>query len=580
VSDRSGSPDRTGRLVPPLTGLAVALAVTLPLLGPGFVLTYDMGFVPVPRLSAGLLGMGTAVPRNVPFGLLAALAARVLTGQVVEKLVLLAVFGLAAWGAARLVPAEHPAGRVAAGVLYAWNPFTYERILLGQAAFLLAYAALPWVAAAAIRVRRGEPGSMRRLVVPLGLASFTGPYGGLFAGAVALAVAAAPPRQSGERLGGNAGRVAAASLALNLPWLVPSLLRPGGVPSPDVAFDLFRSRPDTPLGLVGSLASLGGVWRTDLAPPGRDSLAWLPAFLLVVGVAVVGWRRLGRRWPRGALAGLAAAAAAGLILAVGVNAPLMGGPVRWAGRHLPGGGILRDGQKFVAPLALALSVGFGMGVGWLAGLIERRAWRAVAAAGLVVAGAALAPTLAWAAGGELFTARYPPEWDRARAVMADDAQPGAVLVLPWHLHLPFAWNRGRVVIQPATAFFTRPAVVSDALEVGRARVPPEDPWSALADPIVRGGRPLGPSLARLGVRYVLLLKEADWARFTAQVAGLQPVLATKELTLFRSATPVGVPRFPEPPAGTIAIGDGAAAATFAWAILPRRRWDRRAHSRI
>src|SRR5207245_10437366 len=143
------------------------------------------------------------------------------------------------------------------------------------------------------------------------------------------------------------------------------------------------------VGLVGSLASLGGMWRVDLAPPGRDSLAWLPGFLLIVAVAIVGWRGLDRRWPRGAVVGLALAAAAGFILAVGVNAPVLGGAVRWAGRHLPGGGILRDGQKFAAPLALLLSVGFGMGVGWLAGRIEPRGWRAAVAAGLVAAGATL-----------------------------------------------------------------------------------------------------------------------------------------------------------------------------------------------
>ncbi len=59
-------------------------------------------------------------------------ATAVLGGEIVQKLALLGIFGLGVVGAARLVPARRPAARIAAGVLYAWNPFTYERLLLGQ----------------------------------------------------------------------------------------------------------------------------------------------------------------------------------------------------------------------------------------------------------------------------------------------------------------------------------------------------------------------------------------------------------------------------------------------------------------
>src|SRR2546422_1507264 len=93
----------------------------------------------------------------------------------------------------------------------------------------------------------------------------------------------------------------------------------------------------------------------------------------------------------------------------------------------------------------------------------------------------------------------------------------------------------------------------------------------MADPVVGGGRPLGSDLSRLGVRYVLLLKESDWKRFAPQVAGLKPVLETKELTLFGSAEQGRIPPFPQPPAGAVAVGDGAAAAIFAWGLLARRR---------
>jgi hypothetical protein len=553
-----------------------ALAVTAPLLRSGFVLNYDLAFVPRPRLSASLLGLGTDVPRAVPFGLLSALASRVVGGQVVEKALLVAVLFVAMWTAGRLVPSDRPAARIAAGLAYAWNPFVYERLLLGQAQFLLSYALLPAVAGAALRARGGDRRGRPILVLTLALAAFSGSYGGVFAVATAAAVTAFPPRSPGERPARAAAWAVAAGAVLNFPWLLPAMLRPGGLPSPALGFDLFRSRVDSPLGLVGSLLSLGGLWRTDLAPAGRATLAWVPAFVLMLALAAAGFLVLRERWPAGAVAGLAALAGVGFLLALGVSLPGIGPAVRWAGVHLPGGGILRDGQKFVAPLAVLLSVSFGLGVERaLQALRAEPAARRVALAAVALP-VALAPTLLWGAWGRLFTAQYPSSWGRAEAIMASDPEPGAVLVLPWHLYLPFRWNRDRPVIQPASVAFTRRAVVGDALEVGRVRLPGEDPWARLADPVVRGRGSLRPALSRLGIRYVLLFREADWRGIVPRLGGLAPVRVTRDLTLYRSSRPARVPSFPVPPALPVIAGDVLALGLAGWAAgsLVASRLDR------
>jgi len=151
--------------------------------------------------------------------------------------------------------------------------------------------------------------------------------------------------------------------------------------------------------------------------------------------------------------------------------------------------------------------------------------------------------------------------------MAADPAPGAVLVLPWHLYLPYGWNRDRVVIQPASAFFTRAAVASDRLEVGRAVIPPEDPWSALADPVARAAGPLAPSLPRLGVRYVLLIKEADWRDDLGRLSGLARVVDAPDVALYRSGLPARLPAFPHPPAFPVVAGDLVAAGIFGWGLV-------------
>ncbi|MDF2743827.1 MAG: hypothetical protein K0S88_5204, partial [Actinomycetia bacterium] len=387
-----------GRWVGLVAGALLALLALGPLLGRGYVLTYDMVFVPRLELTRGLLGLDTAVARAVPADLLVALASRLVPADLVQKLVLAGVFAGAAAGAARLVPSRSLAARAAAAVLYAWNPFIYERLLMGHWGLLVSYAALPWAARAALDLRAGKQHAVPHLVLSLAVAAAGSPSGGLLAALVALCVAAAPPwprpgppsRGAVDSPGDRAGRsatlplrgakqrspgleaaqgreparaalVGGVALVVNAPWLVPSLLRPGGVPVRPEGVEAFAARPDGPLGTVGSLVGLGGIWNALAVPPGVGSWPWLAGLAVVLAVAVAGWPLLGRRWPVGAAVGLLAAAGAGLVVAA---APALPG-LRWLAElvvtQVPGGGLIRDSQKLVAPLALAEAVCFGLG---------------------------------------------------------------------------------------------------------------------------------------------------------------------------------------------------------------------------
>ncbi len=542
-----------------------------PLLGRGYVLAYDMVFVPRTQLTRELLGLGAAVARAVPSDLLVALASRALPADVLQKLVLVAIFAGGGWGAARLAPTATALGGAAAAALYVWNAGVYERLLMGHWALLVSYAALPWAASAAIAYREGRR-PIHGLVAGLAVAACGSPPGGVIAAAVALLVVAWPGgrREAGARPAprsavGRAAAVLAASLLLNAPWWVPSVLRPGGVPVRPAGAAAFASRPDGPLGTAGSLLGLGGIWNERVVPPGQGSWLWLPGFAVVLAIAVLGWRVVPGRWPRGAAAALLAAAGAGLALALAYSVPGLRTLVDLAVEHLPGGGLVRDAQKFVAPLALLEAVGFGVGAERLLAAVGDRRWRAALAATLVAAPLLLLPALAWAAGGRLAAVDYPREWAEARAVMAADPVRGDMLVLPWHLYLAFPWNGGRVVLDPAQRYFTRRAVGNDDLELAGVAVPGEDPDGARLAPLVTGSAPLAGSLGPAGIRYVLVLKVVDWARFTPRLAGLTEVVDNPELSLYRVPDPA-VARPPGAPAAPVLLADALALATLAWAV--------------
>jgi len=564
-------------LAPALTGLGLGLLALGPGLGRGFLLSYDMVFVPRMPFSAALLGLTGGPPRAVPSDALVAVASLALPADIVQKIILLLIFVLACSGAAALLDsawaARKTAGaaddgaadsgapllaRLAAGVCYAWNPYVAERLQLGQWALLLGYAGLPWV----VRVLCADPERVRfaRLVCVTIPAAIGGVAAMSVTALVAVPAALASP-------GGRARRlltVLSALALLSLPWLIPALAVP--VHTDPRGIDAFAPRADTPFGRVGSLLLLSGIWNPQTVPPGFRGAASAFWLLLVVASACgyVLWvrpRRLrsatGSR--RGAVAprartGLAIAALAGLAVAAVAATPPGRAVLRDLVTAWPGFAVLRDGQKFLAPLALAEAIGLGAlaaGVsrGVRAGAASRRTPHHPAGAALaimaVLAPVVFLPGMAWGMAGRLRPAEYPADWLRARQVIDGDPARGSVLLLPWAAYRSYPWNSGQTVFDPWARFTGREVISNDGLAVGDLNLAQESEDSIRLNRIVTSRGPLTRALRAAGVRYVVidagpLLTEAgtpsgQGARALAAQArlpGAQLVIASRDLLLF------------------------------------------------
>lgn len=513
---------RFERSLPGLLGLVFGLLALGPALGPGFVLRYDMVFVPDPPLRFDVGGF----PRAVPSDQVVALLATLLPAQLVQKLVLLGIFVLAASGAAALVPAsygpgERTAARLAAAACYAWNAYLAQRLLLGQWALLLGYAGLPWAVRAAAR------GGVRRLVVALLPAAAGGFQAMLVTSLVVLPVAALSGRRGWIRRVPQSGLVI---VLLSLPWLVPAL-RTDAVTDPTGVI-AFAPRADGPFGTLGSLLTLGGVWNAEAVVPGQEWWVLATARLVLAAVALTGFAAAIRAdWP--GVRGLGIAAAVGLSVAcAGAFVPaLLQHLIGW----WSGFGPFRDGQLYIAPLALVQAVGLGAVTVRLGGVRRDR----LAVAGVVIAAPVLVlPTFALGAFGRLQAVEYPSEWRQVQRIVNDDPAPGALVSLPWGAYRGFAWNAGRVMLDPATKLFARPVLWDDTLLVatrdgGEIRVAAEDPRGRRIGALL--ARPDGMLTAALtaeGVRYVLVAG-SDRNRFLSRLPGATVAWSGGRLLLLR-----------------------------------------------
>ena len=487
----------------PLAGMVIGLILALLALGPavkrGFLLSYDMVFVPHLALSPRTLGVDGSVPRAVPNDAVVAVLSAVLPGDVVQKSMLLSVFVLFGLGLG-LVFKEVPA-TVVAVVIGLWNPWVAQRLEVGHWGFLLGYAALPWVVWAAQNCRKGTPYAYTSLSIVMLLAGLTGSTGIVLALIVLTGV-----------LLGEAPRLikpylfaVLVAFLVSATWLWPFLNASSRAADPAGA-TAFAARADTPWGVVISVATGGGSWNQSSWYPERQSWILSAAAFAIVVVAVVALYRLAR--PGDGLRGVFLAGVLSLVLATAAALPGGREVITFLVTHVPGAGLLRDSQKFAGPWMLSVAVGAGLLTTKLCILATARGWRTswlAIAAGAVVP-VVLLPSLAWGSGGSWQAVSYPKPV-QALAQELDQADAGSVAVFPWIQYRRFDWNQSRIMLDPWNRLLSKDVIVNDGLPLRDGLIAGEDPRAIEISRVISSQEHVVPALRSLGVRHVLVLDD-------------------------------------------------------------------------
>jgi len=504
----------------------LALIVTAPLLAPGYLLLRDAVSTPRSFLSDSALGLSEAAPRALPQDFVVALASGLIDGGVVVKTLLVTGLFLAGWGAARLtatvVPDAGMAGQFVAATITVWNPYVAERLLQGHWSLLVGYGCLPWVATATLRLRTSEAAGRSdvcALVFWIALAGLT-PTGLMLAATVAVACVFASgsgrPRWWCTAVGLGAAAVVA------LPWLAAAAVSDSLSSTQAEGVRAFAVRAEPGLGTLGSLASLGGIWNADAVPASRTTLFVVIPAVVLLGVVAIGLPTVVRRPVAAPLLILAA-------VAVVVPAAMATGPgvavVEATIRILPGLGVVRDAQKWVALAVPAYSLAGAAAVVTLRHRIPAAATALICCAALL----ATLPDLAWGVGGKLTPVEYPPGWARAAAMINADPRP--VAVLPVDSMRRFAWAGDAPVLDPLPRWVRADVLQTGDLTIGGRTVPGEGARARDVQQLLLAGADHD-KLAAAGVGWVVV--ENTWnTAWSAPALPLPVAYHDEDLTLYR-----------------------------------------------
>jgi len=504
----------------------LALIVTAPLLAPGYLLLRDAVSTPRSFLSDSALGLSEAAPRALPQDFVVALASGLIDGGVVVKTLLVTGLFLAGWGAARLtatvVPDAGMAGQFVAATITVWNPYVAERLLQGHWSLLVGYGCLPWVAAAMLRLRTSEAAGRSdvcALVFWIALAGLT-PTGLMLAATVAVACVFASgsgrPRWWCTAVG------LGAAVLVALPWLAAAAVSDSLSSTQAEGVRAFAVRAEPGLGTLGSLASLGGIWNADAVPASRTTLFVVIPAVVLLGVVAIGLPTVVRRPVAAPLLILAA-------VAVVVPAAMATGPgvavVEATIRILPGLGVVRDAQKWVALAVPAYSLAGAAAVVTLRHRIPAAATALICCAALL----ATLPDLAWGVGGKLTPVEYPPGWARAAAMINADPRP--VAVLPVGSMRRFAWAGDAPVLDPLPRWVRADVLQTGDLTIGGRTVPGEGARARDVQQLLLAGADHD-KLAAAGVGWVVV--ENTWnTAWSAPALPLPVAYHDEDLTLYR-----------------------------------------------
>ncbi|AKK30160.1 membrane protein [Mycobacterium sp. EPa45] len=533
--------------------LLLALAITAPLLAPGYLLLRDAVSTPRSYFSDAALGLSESAPRALPQDFLIAALTPLVDGGVVVKALLIAGVFLAGWGAGRLagllVPDAGTPGQLVAATLAVWNPYVAERLLQGHWSLLVGYGCLPWVAAAVVRLRSG--GTRARwaaLVFWIALAGLT-PTGLLLAAVVAL-VCVMVPGDGVSRLW-SAGAVLATAVLAASPWLVASALGDGLGSSPSPGVVAFAARAEPGLGTLGSLAGLGGIWNAEAVPASRTTLFALLATAVLLAVVAIGLPTVLRR--RQVLPLLVLAAVGVLLPAAAATGPGLV-VLRDVVEAAPAVGILRDGQKWVA---LAMP-GYAVAAAAAVVTLRTRARPAITALGAVVALLAVLPDLVFGVWGTVSSVRYPQGWPVVARMI--DAEPADVAVLPADSMRQFAWAGPAPVLDPLPRWVRADVLATGDLTISGTSVPGEGGHAREVQRMLLAGAP-AEALAGAGVGWVVVESSSAGSMGIAQqnLAQLPVAYRDGELTLYR----VGGVSQPAPQGKRAAV----VAAHVVWVVM-------------
>jgi hypothetical protein len=453
-----------------LFALVGTLCVLGGLLLPGYILTLDAVFGPV-AIAPSFSGLAAA---SAPVRELFVLLVAIFPAWLVQKAYLVAIIFSLCYLPLRFFPfAREHGAEYASAILFAVNPFVYERFLAGQWGIVLAAAFLFPLVSLLLELVRGAPVHLRFAALWLVLiAMFSLHIFVIAALSTLVALAIAAFRADARLLVREIVAAAVIVLALSSYWLMGAYSSASAQLAhfDDAHREAFMTHTDPALGTIGTVATLYGFWGED--DPWAEQFRWPAEYpmLSIIGLVMLaftiglGVYSLCTKAYCDDLALLLVLGAGAIVFSCGIAPGPFAALNAWLFEHVPVWDGFRDSEKWSALLLVVYAILWGRGVAVALSAVREYA-RPYLLGVLLTVPLFYVPTMVPGFLGQLKPLWYPDSWQQVDAILSQDPACSAVF-LPWHQYYSARFADGRLIGNPASKYFHCQMYVSHDPEIG------------------------------------------------------------------------------------------------------------------
>jgi hypothetical protein len=511
--------------LPFLAFFLLLLAVFFPLFHKGFIFSYD-GLFFYPKI---VYKLHYLLPNQTYFLFLLNKLSYLIPTWLIQRLIWLSALYIGALGCFYLFKRIHKLAGYLAGIFFIFNPFIYERMIMGQVMIILGFSLYPWVILLLKKYFRKKKIIFFLFASILaGVATLFFTHSLFILNLIVLVIFLheSMKNKNYRKLAIHFIIYLIIIIVMNLNWFLPSVSKSSSLAELSTQFEQSDfSFYATSSGKINNIwlniLTLNGHWaeRENFFNYHLNSPVSMIASIIILGLVMAGtW--LGVKDKKKRLAGGLAVlfGAVACVLAIGKAHFITAILVDPLYRYLPFYKGMREPEKWVVVLVLVYVYFLALFLNFSFKRFRKRKfiqWLIIVC--LMVLPIVNTHQMLWGFNKQLKVGDFPKSWYEVNQFLAQQKNDFKVLFLPWHFYIDLSFA-GRKIINPALGFFDKFTFIGSDIEVNNTyyQIYNEE-LEVLEDQIElikNNSCPDPMDFKEIRIKYIILAKEDDWQSYT------------------------------------------------------------------
>lgn len=512
-----------------------SLIVTISIIGKGYIILLDLAFAPKFKIF-----YEPETTSNIPFNYMILTITTVIPAFIFQYIYFFLILFLSGFSMYKLIPLQEKYLKLTASFFYMFNPFVYFRLIAGHWQLLLAYSLIPLAIHSFFKL--SKKASFKNTLfsaIWLSVLPMISVHSIFLAFIFFLILIINVKHLKPVRIFKILSICMIFFIALNFYWIYPIQKTKYLKKFDNRMMNAFKPTSDQYYGAVFNVASLYGLWSANDLTVKNYIPAWRLMFILIFLLSSLGflYSYKNKIFKKTAIVFICIFIVS-LALGPGLSSLVTHKIFSLLYNSIQPLRGYRDSQKFAGYLALVYSFFLPFSFLYFKNNIKNNFKKIFLLVFSIFILIYYNHPFFWMLRKEIKPVNYPSSWYRANRILNKDVSNLKVLFLPWHQYMEFDFVKpGGVSINPARAFFDKPVIQGDNIEIGGIYSVSDNPVSKEIEANLsnKNYEDFSMMLSKQKIKYILLSVDDDSEyQFLYRLNNLKVILKENDLILFKT----------------------------------------------